>query len=395
MEIYTGITSQQMSIKSLFERSEMRNVPIGQLKESSLNTFGMTEITEMKQSILTYGLLTPLTVWKDTSSDTYEVLSGNRRFRAIKELKEKEQLPSDRYNEIPCLCLIDDNMSDVKKQLVIEIANLDTRKGVDETSHRFRVVECLKELAETGEVEERKIIKNLAEYIGTSERYAAMYKAIFENPNTSVKEATESGKISVSDAARLSSMNEDIQQKAIDKIIEADDKKTAKAIVKNLAAQERMQKSAEKGISSTENANSSKNTIEKGTKKENPIPFQSDNSYNKESPSKSNTDAIVERKNGTLQEASDNIDNLDKDEMMALFRSDAFGMGIGLEEEFDHAVSDVAAAQNIDPLPVDVFDYETFSDLIDELLAKDTIEQDTPEADAVLLCHKIAEKFPF
>ena len=48
----------------LFVHSETKNVDIGLLYETPLQTFEMDEIPELKQSIQVYGLLTPLTVWK-------------------------------------------------------------------------------------------------------------------------------------------------------------------------------------------------------------------------------------------------------------------------------------------------------------------------------------------
>lgn len=62
----------------LFVHSETKNVDIGLLYETPLQTFEMDEIPELKQSIQVYGLLTPLTVCMDENG-RYEVLSGNQR----------------------------------------------------------------------------------------------------------------------------------------------------------------------------------------------------------------------------------------------------------------------------------------------------------------------------
>lgn len=374
---------EQACIESLFKKTKLAEIPVEKLEESELNTFSMKSIDEMKYSIQTYGLLTPLTV-RETDG-FYEVLSGNRRFRAIKELKEEGVLT---YETVPCLCLLDENMSKAKRQLVVEVANLDTRKGVDETSHRFRVVECLKELVESGEEEERFIVKRLSEWLGTSERYAAMYKAIFENENKAVKEATESGKISVSDAARLSSMNEEVQQTAINQIMEADNKKAAKEIVKGLAKQEKEKKQREQGKAK-----------EEPPMRESPFPTEPED-YD---PSfVDNTDVSEEENGGFLpaepidhtenfQKVMDNVSDMGKEDIMKLFQSD--GLGMGFEKEFDEAVSDIAATKSPVTYDPETFDYETFSDLIDDLLSKDVIETDTLEADAIHLCYKVVEKF--
>ena len=140
----------------LFVHSETKNVDIGLLYETPLQTFEMDEIPELKQSIQVYGLLTPLTVCMDENG-RYEVLSGNRRYRAIKELKQDGIV--NKYNEIPCMVLY--GLSEAKKGLIVETTNIDVRKGYDEMPHRFKIIEYLKQLVDNGEEKEANIVNTL------------------------------------------------------------------------------------------------------------------------------------------------------------------------------------------------------------------------------------------
>ena len=339
----------------LFVHSETKNVDIGLLYETPLQTFEMDEIPELKQSIQVYGLLTPLTVCMDENG-RYEVLSGNRRYRAIKELKQDGIV--NKYNEIPCMVLY--GLSEAKKGLIVETTNIDVRKGYDERPHRFKIIEYLKQLVDNGEEKEANIVKRAAKYFKRSERYAAMYKAIFDSENTEIREATEKGQISVSDAARMTKLPQEAQKEIIKIVHEADDKKVAKDTVKEFVDAEREKK-------------------------------QKDNTpaYKKEGAHQKQTQSL----------ARNNISQMDKEDVKKMLDSDYFNLGITpkLNQEMDNVLDDIASRQeeiinsghNIE------FDYDEFSEMIEMLMSLEPgdVESDSKIADAISLCQQVAEKF--
>lgn len=339
----------------LFVHSETKNVDIGLLYETPLQTFEMDEIPELKQSIQVYGLLTPLTVCMDENG-RYEVLSGNRRYRAIKELKQDGIV--NKYNEIPCMVLY--GLSEAKKGLIVETTNIDVRKGYDEMPHRFKIIEYLKQLVDNGEEKEANIVKRAAKYFKRSERYAAMYKAIFDSENTEIQEATEKGQISVSDAARMTKLPQEAQKEIIKIVHEADDKKVAKDTVKEFVDAEREKK-------------------------------QKDNTpaYKKEGVHQKQTQSL----------ARNNISQMDKEDVKKMLDSDYFNLGITpkLNQEMDNVLDDIASRQeeiinsghNIE------FDYDEFSEMIEMLMSLEPgdVESDSKIADAISLCQQVAEKF--
>lgn len=339
----------------LFVHSETKNVDIGLLYETPLQTFEMDEIPELKQSIQVYGLLTPLTVCMDENG-RYEVLSGNRRYRAIKELKQDGIV--NKYNEIPCMVLY--GLSEAKKGLIVETTNIDVRKGYDEMPHRFKIIEYLKQLVDNGEEKEANIVKRAAKYFKRSERYAAMYKAIFDSENTEIREATEKGQISISDAARMTKLPQEAQKEIIKIVHEADDKKVAKDTVKEFVDAEREKK-------------------------------QKDNTpaYKKEGAHQKQTQSL----------ARNNISQMDKEDVKKMLDSDYFNLGITpkLNQEMDNVLDDIASRQeeiinsghNIE------FDYDEFSEMIEMLMSLEPgdVESDSKIADAISLCQQVAEKF--
>lgn len=71
------------------------------IKEREENTFQMTNVESLADSIADYGLIEPITVWQkeDDNSGVYTISAGHRRFKAYQYLHEK--YPEDpRYKTI-------------------------------------------------------------------------------------------------------------------------------------------------------------------------------------------------------------------------------------------------------------------------------------------------------
>lgn len=231
-------------MKTLISKQEQVSIAIDKLKASPLNSYEMTDIDDLKMDIMTYGLLVPLTVCGPNEDGMYEILSGHRRYEAIRRAREEGNL-SD-YDKITCMIVGNDDLSDIKKKLIIEVTNLTARRDFNEEAHRFTVIDCLKKLVEEGEEDERNIVKRAANYFGTSERYAGMYKSIMEKGTKELQEVAKDGTIaSISDLQRLSAMDEETQNEAIKQIKGAKNKKEAKQIVKDYAEKEKQIKNME------------------------------------------------------------------------------------------------------------------------------------------------------
>jgi ParB/RepB/Spo0J family partition protein len=88
--------------------SDIVMVPLARLRpdpHQARRTF--QRIAELAESIATYGLLENLVVREADSSGLYEIKAGERRFRALRLLKEQGRLKND---EVPCFVVRTDGV---------------------------------------------------------------------------------------------------------------------------------------------------------------------------------------------------------------------------------------------------------------------------------------------
>ena len=95
-----GLMSEVSRKANVSDRSAIQQIPYDQLVENKLNEeMSMGNIAELKDSIADVGLQQPLVVTKD-GENRYRILSGHRRFRALKELLTEGRI---QYNLFPCV----------------------------------------------------------------------------------------------------------------------------------------------------------------------------------------------------------------------------------------------------------------------------------------------------
>lgn len=178
-----------------------KNIPLNKLHESPLNTYPTDDIEEVKVSIEESGLIEALTVYKE-SDDSYEILSGARRFKALCELQDEGfTVKNLKYDAIPCM-VIEEKLEDDEKELVIEKANVVSRESDGRPAHRLRICELLTQIyTRQGRLDE---LNNsvFAEYMKVSTQWASIYNAINKS-NELLKNALGQNKVSVEDAGFL------------------------------------------------------------------------------------------------------------------------------------------------------------------------------------------------
>ncbi|GHV84040.1 chromosome partitioning protein ParB [Spirochaetia bacterium] len=90
----------------------IKDIPVGdiQIKENVRTKY--TCIDELKDSIRQYGLLQPITVYRDTNDElSYIVKTGHRRFMAYKKLAKEYP---DRFHSIRCIISSDNDIAIVQ-----------------------------------------------------------------------------------------------------------------------------------------------------------------------------------------------------------------------------------------------------------------------------------------
>lgn len=149
-------------------------IPKDKIVPNPLNDkYSQEDIEDLRNSILDTGLRHNLSVIYDPDNDNYRLISGERRYRAISSMPEKDyakNFPSG----IPCK-VEKGTTSEVDEEIMLITANSDVREKTQE-ERRWEVLR-LKDLYEIkkakGEI--TNIGKSIAEKLHISERQAVKY----------------------------------------------------------------------------------------------------------------------------------------------------------------------------------------------------------------------------
>lgn len=226
------------------QNNEPITVGVSDLKPSPLNSFDATDIEELAGNIRALGLLVPLSVAGPDEDGKYEILSGERRFRAISLLNEEGEEPF--MEKVPCYVIGPSDMSETSKRLAIEIGNLEVRDDFNVDAHRFEVIRLYKQLADEGTVAEKHIVGEFRKTLKLSKRYSVMYMTVFRDGIPELMDSVQSDlkkpdreggpvHIPVSIASRIATLPEDDQKEALQRINSGED---AAGVVSSLKKKE-------------------------------------------------------------------------------------------------------------------------------------------------------------
>lgn len=159
-------------------RQEM--VDIGNLQPSKYNSYEITDIKDMMATLMSVGLLTPLTVVGPFPDGKYTIISGERRYTGM--------------------------------------TNLETRDPADKDKHRFRLVQILKQMATEGKIKEKEIVSIMGRCMKESNRYKRMYVAIFDKGSEGTKDLVLKKQISITEGSTISQLPPQTQEIVVDAI---------------------------------------------------------------------------------------------------------------------------------------------------------------------------------
>ncbi len=183
--------------------SELQSIKLADLHASPFNprkSFDKTSLDELADSIRTSGVLSPLLVRENAAG--YEIVAGERRFRAAKLVGLKE---------VPCIVRKFESESEVRRAQIIE--NLQ-REDVAPIEEAQGFQDLLKEIGDGGE---KAAVKGIAEQIGKSVRhvYARLQLLGLSEP---VKKAVEAGKLLAGHAQELVPLKPEQQKEMLKRI---------------------------------------------------------------------------------------------------------------------------------------------------------------------------------
>lgn len=189
------------------------NIELNQIDENSVNSeiFSMDNIEHLAKIIKEEGFNTPITVYKK-SDGRYEILSGHRRYKAMKYLDAKT---------IPA-CVLKEPDDILKKKILISSNMASRRLSPYEIANQIKYYKSiLKEAKVKGNIR-----KEIAEYFNISEANVYRYECLL-NLIPEFQELTKKPNFPYSSLRSVASLSEEQQREVYNsvKILEANQKK--------------------------------------------------------------------------------------------------------------------------------------------------------------------------
>ena len=193
---------------------ELKSIPLDQIEYNPVNTkiFNMDDIEHLAKTIKEEGYNDPILVFKNKNG-RYEILSGHRRYEAMKLLGENT-IPSNILPEIP---------SETKKDLILLSSNIANRKLAP--LDMARAIEFYKGILDRDPSFKGNKKAATAEYFGISQsnvqRYSVILKLIPE-----LQEYCKKPNFPYSSLSKAANLSKEEQKELLSKLIrlEADEK---------------------------------------------------------------------------------------------------------------------------------------------------------------------------
>lgn len=178
-----------------------KELDINSLVPSENNFYGIREVQELVASIKENGLMHNLVVRK-RQNDTYEIISGERRYRALKSLG---------YKKIPCQ--VKENLSDLDAEIMLIQANSEQREltPTEKMEGIKRLEAIYKQKRRNGEKLEGKTRDLIGKDLGLSGVQVGRYQKVDKDLIEPLKEKLDKDEITLTQAHTLSSLTKNEQ----------------------------------------------------------------------------------------------------------------------------------------------------------------------------------------
>ena len=197
----------------LQNKGHSENVPVDFIRLADRNIYNEGDssetIKELADNIEACGLLHPITVNK-IAPDNYQIISGERRFRAVTEYLHWKSVP----------CMVFDSLSDEAAQLKLCMANLAVREYTASQKYRFylEVKALLEKMKASGEYK-GGMQKGIATILNVTERQVRKYAQLEKLPQKTQREVID-GKISLNKAIDQNTEKEESERIVLTKLLE-------------------------------------------------------------------------------------------------------------------------------------------------------------------------------
>ncbi len=194
------------------QRFEAKDIPIGLLKPSAKNEYGIRDIEELAASIESMGLMHDLLVKPADAQGRFEIISGERRYRACLLLHETD---ADKFVTVPCK--VADAESEALSELRLIYANATAREltEYEKTYQAGRIKELLQELKTEGYRFQGRMRAIVAGILSVSPAQMSRMESINDHLNEGFKAEFASGNIGISTAYDASTLPKAQQAEAL------------------------------------------------------------------------------------------------------------------------------------------------------------------------------------
>ena len=218
----TDYVNPMLSVSKL-DPDEIRHIGLERIRCNAGNFYAVDNVDDLADSIKLSGLLQPLLVVPAEDGD-YRLISGHRRFKAIRQLYEESGFAE--WSDAPCIVLPDPKDAD-REQLMLIHANSTGRvlSGAEIQRQGREIREILVRLKESGVEIPGRLRDVVAEQMQVSSSRLARLDAIDSKLVVpGIREAWEKGDLNESAAYEISQLPQDKQYQLLDRVI--DDGKT-------------------------------------------------------------------------------------------------------------------------------------------------------------------------
>ena len=191
------------------EKPDVVELELSDIEESRDNFYSMSGVEQLKQSIKMFGVMEPIIVARKSSG--YRIISGHRRYTAVKQLSEEG---NEQFNRLPAI--VKDVQDDLMEKLALIMSNYFRDKtDWEKILEAVQTEELLQKLKEYKKVS-GKVRDLAADILKTSTAQLAKYKAIHNNLSDDWKKELQENRIGISVAYEVSGIDKDQQKRLFD-----------------------------------------------------------------------------------------------------------------------------------------------------------------------------------
>lgn len=192
------------------ENFKIEYIDIESIRTNKKNFYEISDIENLVEDISINGLNHNLVV-RPIEDGIYELISGERRYTALKELVDRGE---NKFKKVPCKV---SDLDDLDSEIVLIQANAQSRELSE--ADKLKQVERLTELYKLKKSKGEKVgqvRKKISEDTGLSPAQVGRYSTISKGLIKELKEVLEQGNLSISNASEFAVLSEENQRMILD-----------------------------------------------------------------------------------------------------------------------------------------------------------------------------------